>query len=1145
MRHTFANYFGTAKVNVSDFCPRTTNQKYKRAAKSAIWSASELLKMKFLLSLIAIACLTIAFSPFGFAQSTTASLKGQAFDQQSAAVAHASVELVNTGTGFKINGLTNAEGEYLFPIVPPGEYTLTVEAPGFKKYQQSGIRLTIGQSAAVNVNLATGDVQQTVTVVGDTVLINTTTAEVSQLVDKSSIQELPLNGRDPASLVLLSPGTTNIALTGAGYNQSFSGFANAQGASANGGKQGSTYYMLDGVPNNDIYQGLAAPFPNADATQEFKVVTNNFDAQYGFSPSAVVAIQTRTGSNSIHGELFEFVRNNDLNAADYFSKQVATLKRNQFGGSVGGPILHNKLFYFANYQGTREVYANSAQFDATPTAAMLTGDFSAISSPIIDPTTGLAFPGNKIPLNRLNQNSLNLAKTFPVAPPGSNGDFYVTQPNTGDSYHEATGRLDYDTGSRNRVSLRYFSNFFHQPGNTGNGNLFASIPEEQTHYLNFLLSDTWTISPTLINVANVYASTENALEIPDQKDSSGKPICLSRYSPGITEPAGDCNIQGLYIFGVSGWEYIYQIDNAVRRSTRGFGDTLIKTVKRHTFTAGGTFLRNFDQDSSDWESIAQVEYYGAATGFGIADFVLGAPSFFTQGGGEYGAVRGWQLGAFAQDQFQIRPNLTLNFGVRWEPNLAPAIQSGRAASYIPGEKSVMFTGAPVGAVFAGDPGVGNGIFSANYNRFQPRLGIAWQPKKLPNTSIRSAFGLFSEPYPLSNYNHMYDDAPFSPTYNVYSDYKGYPGGGINTNVISFDHPWTNSGINGGVTPFPPFSSASYVPAKNVAFGLPLGTLVTFDPKLKPPTVQSWNLSVSQQLRKDISLEVTYVGIETYHDSVQMEQNPGLYYGAGNSQNGNRKNSNFSSVQMTTSGGTTSYNALQAHIQKNMSHGLQAGSSFTWSRTIDDSAFSSITFASNGQGVANPFNLRANRDEAAINIPLISVTNFVYTTPTFGSNALVKNTLGGWEVSGIVTLQSGIPFSISWANGGNNSYSQVKLDRADLTGKPLNVKQGGRNQWLKQYYNPAAFQINAPGTFGTSSRNLMHAPGITTADMSVGKNWKFAERYRLQFRWEAFNAFNHASYGTPVAYASQSSAGRITSSGAIPARLMQGALKLYF
>jgi hypothetical protein len=711
-----------------------------------------------------------ALLPVSFGQATGASMRGQALDPQGAAVVDAAVTLVNVGTGLELKTRTNSTGEYLVQAIPAGAYRLTVDSPGFKKFEQSGIQLTIGQSAAVNVTLVTGDVKETVLVVANAELINTTTADISQVVEKASIEELPLNGRSPASLVLLSPGTTTITLTGAGYNQSFSGFATEQGASSNGGKQGSTYYMLDGAPNNDIYMALAAPFPNADATQEFKVETNNFDAQYGFSPAAVVSIQTRTGTNNIHGEIFEFVRNEDLDAANYFTKQVDTLKRNQFGGSVGGPVLHNKLFYFANYQGTREVYANNAQFDTSLTAAMRTGDFSAISYPLNDPTTGKPFPlingkPNQIPANRLNQDALNFAKNLPVAPAGGDGDFYVSQPKVGDSYDEGTGRLDYDINTTNRVSLRYFSNFFLQPGSTGGGSLLQSMPEEQTHYLNFLLSDTWTINASTINVANVYESTENALEIPDQKDSSGNPICLSRYASGLNEPAGDCNVQGFELLGATGgYEYVYQITNAVRRSTRGFGDTLIKTVRRHTLTAGGTFLRNFDQDSSDWESIAQDVFYGNATGFGPADLALGLMTSFSQGGGEYGEVHGWQLGLFAQDQYQIRPNLTLSAGLRWEPNLPPAIVAGRAASYIPGEQSGVFPGAPAGAVFAGDPGVGNGVFPADYKVFQPRLGIAWQPKRLPNTSIRSAFGLFSQPLPLSNYNHMYDNAPYSPTY---------------------------------------------------------------------------------------------------------------------------------------------------------------------------------------------------------------------------------------------------------------------------------------------------------------------------------------------------------------------------------------------
>ena len=233
-----------------------------------------------------------------------------------------------------------------------------------------------------------------------------------------------------------------------------------------------------------------------------------------------------------------------------------------------------------------------------------------------------------------------------------------------------------------------------------------------------------------------------------------------------------------------------------------------------------------------------------------------------------------------------------------------------------------------------------------------------------------------------------------------------------------------------------------MPSKNVAFRLPLGNIVTLSPTFKPATVQSWNLSIAHQLRKDLSVEAAYVGIETYHDNVQNEVNPGVY-----AKGGARENPSFSSVEMTQSSGTTSYNALQAHIQKTMSHGLQAGSSFTWSRTIDDSPYSSITW---GARLTDPFNLRANRGEAVMNIPLISVTNFVYTAPSFGSNELVKNTLGGWELSGIMTFQSGTPFSVMWTSNADYSQAHTYTDRADLSGAPLKVKQGGRSNWLQAY-----------------------------------------------------------------------------------------------
>jgi|ERR1035441_3733263 hypothetical protein len=324
-----------------------------------------------------------------FGQGTSASLTGQITDATGAAVTGATVTAKNTGTNLAHTTTSNAVGVYTIAPLPPGNYTLTVEAKGFARYVQQGIVLGVDISATQDVSLKTGSTQETVTVIENAELINTTTAELGTTVNEAAISQLPLNGRDPSSLVFLAPGTTNvIGGTGGGQGgqpgiQSGFSFPTETGASADGGRQGSTYYLLDGVPHMDNYLLITAPFPNADAVQEFRVITNNFDALYGFAPGAVISIETKSGTNRFHGGAFEFLRNKAVNASNgYFSDTSSPdpLRRNQFGGDVGGPIFKNKLFFFANYQGTRESAASLSNFTYTPTAAMLTGDFSGLHS---------------------------------------------------------------------------------------------------------------------------------------------------------------------------------------------------------------------------------------------------------------------------------------------------------------------------------------------------------------------------------------------------------------------------------------------------------------------------------------------------------------------------------------------------------------------------------------------------------------------------------------------------------------------------------------------------------------------------------------------------------------------------------------------
>src|ERR1700733_4275426 len=369
---------------------------------------SRLKKVSFLLLLIG---LLFAGDQIIYAQMTASTLNGNITDSTGASIPGATITVKNIGTNLTRQATSDAQGRYSVSQLPPGTYTIWVVSNGFQKYLQTGIVLTVAQVATQNVALQIGNVESTVQVTAGAALINTTTAELSTVVNGESITQLPLNGRDPSSLVLLAPGTTNVLNTGGGALQSGFSFPTEQGASANGGRQGSTYYLLDGVPNMDTYMLLAAPFPNADATQEFRVISNNFDAQYGFSPGAVVSIATKSGENEFHGGAFELLRNNALNAGNYFPHAVDPLKRNQFGGYLGGPVLKDKLFYFFNYQGTRSMSNGATNVAYTPTAAMLNGDFSAVQTELGAPFATVGGKPNQVNPALFSPAAVTIAET--------------------------------------------------------------------------------------------------------------------------------------------------------------------------------------------------------------------------------------------------------------------------------------------------------------------------------------------------------------------------------------------------------------------------------------------------------------------------------------------------------------------------------------------------------------------------------------------------------------------------------------------------------------------------------------------------------------------------------------------------------------
>jgi hypothetical protein len=1081
----------------------------------------------------------ILFASVALAQVTTATLNGIVSDSNGAVIPAAQVQIQNVDTNARQATDTNASGIYSISQLLPGRYTVTVQKTGFRKSVQTGIVLTVGQVATMNVSLQVGDVKETVTVTANEELINVTTADLSAVVNEASVEELPLNGRDPSSLVLLTTGTSNVLNSNAGWLQSSNSFPDETGASSGGGRQGSTYYLLDGAPNMDPYQELAAPFPNADATQEFRVTSTNFDAEYGFSPNAVVSIQTKSGTNAFHGGAFEFLRNNDLNAANFFSHAVDPLKRNQFGAYAGGPIIKDKLFFFANYQGTRSTTTASTNSTNTPTQAMLNGDFSAVPTTLGAPFATVGGVRNQVDPALFSAAAYAIATTaLPLGQDPATGLVNYVGPAAKYPYDEGTARIDYTINDKQRLFVRSFIQYYEQKGGNVKGNLLALADDEPGEYYNEVLGHNWAINNTTVNNLTLFYSQMNIKDSQVALDSSGQAVCWSRYI-NVSEIPGHCYLEGIGVnngFG-SNWDEPV----AERRSTWGLSDQFTKTIKNHTLSAGADLHKQFAQENTDYPTTPIITFNGQYTGSGLADFLLGYVSTYEQGAGEIASVKGWQVGFYGQDQYRIKPNVTITAGLRWDPNTPPASTGGRGAALHPGQQSTLFPNAPLGVVFPGDAGVDSALMPTTYRYFEPRIGLSWQPERLPNTAIRAGFGLFTGPLPYASYNHTADLAPFSPTFII---------NGTTTTPVSLQNPWASFA---GGNQFPPFASLSYKPPTDTSFQTPMDLLAIFSNDFRLPVTESWSLSVEQQLMRNLALHVAYVGSESYHQAIIVDQNPGVNNVRVNYDNldseGNPTRNSLGQILADDSAGTASYQSLQVSIDKRMSHGFQIQSNFTWSKTIDTASNGDISLGGTYPGVTNPFDLRYNRGISDLNVPLISVTNFIYTSPRLqGWNPILRNILGTWEISSIYTMESGKPFGISGGNGDNNSGSIQYHDRADIVpGVSPTVHSGGRLNWLNHYVNSAAFQPNAAGTFGNSARNLFRAPYVNSADSAIIKNWKFDGRYGFQFRWEMFNTFNHTSFGTPNTDATPGNAsfGQITGVGPIAPRVMQGGLKLTF
>jgi Carboxypeptidase regulatory-like domain/TonB dependent receptor-like, beta-barrel/TonB-dependent Receptor Plug Domain len=1082
------------------------------------------------------------------AQFTTASLGGTVADPSGAVVAGAAVTARNTGTGLTYNANSGTSGEYLFPALPVGTYDLTVTKAGFETYVQNGIELTVNQAATQSVVLKVGAVTERVTVQGRAPLVTTRSATTGQLVNQRAIVDMPLNGRGAQSLVFLIPGANDVTGNYCGVGCEGGAYPGEQYASVNGGGPNGVNYQLDGADNNDTYMNTNLPFPNPDALQEFNVQTGNMSAEFGNAIGGVVNVVTKSGTNQFHGDVFEFLRNYKFDARNFFAPTRDTLKQNQFGGTLGGPIKKDKLFFFGSYQGTRTRTAPNGNIAFVPTTAERAGDFSADCSTydatglctdpngiqLTDPNTGNPFPYNDLS-GSLSPVALNLLKYLPTPPAGTNEINYLgAASNTNDDQFLA--KLDYSR-SKNQLSGRYFYTKFVEPATPmiNNDILTLQYNANRIRVQTVAVNDTFTASPNLLfntwfgwnqQVGGYLASA------PFSANTLGSSIAPSP-SPQI------------YIsVGSGGSDFIAQSANvgAYNRGDQTFREVATLVKGRHQITFGGEMLRVVAPISNQYLQGGQFFFDGQLSGDDMADLMLGAVSTFSQGGGIYAHVTGYNWAAFIQDNWRATPRLTLSGGLRWQPLLPYTDSHDRLPCFEPGKVSTRYPNAPAGLLFAGDPGCPKGSYYSSLDNFAPRVGFAYQLTKDGKTSLRGGAGYYYQPPETLAYQDDAGVAPFAPVFNLYS--------------VDFADPFGSAGIT---NPFPD-QFGPKVPPSNVDFTLPATLAYYFPLGFKMPEITIWNLTLERQFGESWLVKAAYFGNKGTHLFPTSDQqpmpdiNPGLYV-PGNSTEDNvqdrRPYPNFGPIGKMDSGYNSNYNALQLSVEKRMSYGLSFLANYTWSKALNDF---SESVNNEAYYQTYPFNRSASYGPDTSNVPNVIKISGIWQVHHFNLSGAADKFLNGWQVAPIITWQSGFPFSVM--GGLDNSFSGDYVDRADfvpgvtLAQAKLNPNRS-HGALIQEYFNTAAFQANAIGTYGNTGKNILSGPGIFNTDLALLKNTKIGERFTLQFRAEAFNAFNSVNFGQPDDFYSDSAAaggsgafGQILSTSTSP-RIMQFALKLQF
>jgi len=1049
---------------------------------------------------------------------TTGSVLGVVSDQNGAVVPSATVRATNIDTGFTSSAISTSEGSYLIPLLPVGNYSISVEASGFKTFKQSGVLVPVAQNIRVDVKLEVGQVAQTVTVSGSAINIDTTDATLGATVDTTHLESLPLNGRNAMGLLNMLPGvatsTAPTYLTSARGGPSYS---------ISGSRTDFGNMMLDGQSLTDAIENGNQNLPNVDSLEEFRVLTDSYGADYGRAGGGVITAVTKSGSNQFHGSLWEYIRNDAFDAAGEFApagQPKPLLRQNQFGGDVGGPVIlpkyngKNRTFFFVSYEGLR-IHQQDLTTAYPLTAAQRAGDFSALlpSQVITDPNTGLPFPGNIIPSNRIDTFATNFMNLYVPLPNGTaNGvpDLHLAQSAPVTS-NEVIYKIDQTLGAKDRIWFRSYRST--APTSSPGAIPFWDDPNTY-HYQAYALAETHTFSPNLINEAEAsYSRPENISGTETNGKSAAElGINTNGFTPYPQTP--QISVSGAFSAGTD-----WFVDEP--SYFRQFDDKISWIHGRHNIRAG--FMFNYEGNGDLAYPATNPSFTGIFTGNPSADFIIGRPSSYSVLSTiiDNGTDKLFQ--PFVQDDFKVTNRLTLNLGLRYDLQTPWTEKAGTASAYIAGKQSTVYPTAPPGLVVPGDKGVPAGLYNTWKLGFEPRIGVAWDVTGTGQTSVRAAWGLFHNVVDEEVEAIETNNEPFLVSFN--------------TTPPNIENPWA------GVTdPFP------YNP-KNPSFGpYPGIEQSSINPNFRGADIQQFNLNIQHRFGNNLFAEAAYVGTVSHHLYDSREINAAVYSPGATEANAQSRRpilpQFYGSIALLTDDVNANYHSLQVNVQKRLSSNYAVQVTYTWDKSIDERSQSLL-----GSGPQDPNNwLKGERGLSDFNVGQILAINGVWDLPALHGRGFLTAVAGGWRLTGIVRYNGGTPVNI-FSGQDNALLGPSRVDnlsqRPNVTGNPKLSFGRSRSAQEAEYFNTAAFSQPAPGQFGTTGRNSIVGPGNLQNDFSVMKKLVTFphEIGGFEFRADLFNLINWTNLGQPQNYLNSSAFGQITSAG--PPRIAQFALRYDF